>query len=75
MKPNDFRPLWLGMTRIERERLVAKVATTYGYLQKLSGGFAMPSMAFAWRLKRVLPALNLAGFERATQEAGHRARR
>lgn len=70
----DFREAWLGMSRQERESLAAKLGTSYKYLQKLSGGFGMPSLDFAEAVKQELPKVDLAGFARARQRAGQRAR-
>lgn len=68
----DFRDAWLGMTREQRDALVARLETSYGYLQKLSGGFGVPSLEFAQKLKRELPALDMDGFIRAKEGAGKR---
>jgi len=69
----DFRDIWLRMTRAEREALAAKAGTTYKYLQKLSGGFAVPSMAMAQRIKDALgKRLDIDGFMKAAREAGRR---
>lgn len=70
----DFRDIWLGMKKQEREALAARLGTSYGYLQKLSGGFGTPSLDFAQAIKCVLPKVDLAGFARARQRAGKRAR-
>lgn len=52
--------------------LAAQIGTSYQYLQKLSGGFGMPSLTMAERLKQALPALDWAGYSRARAQAGRR---
>ena len=69
----DFREIWLGMPTVDRRELASKVGSSYGYLQKLAGGFGMPSMEFADKLKQELPSLDLAGFIKARKQAGRRA--
>lgn len=64
MKLKPFRDLWLNTNRAERERWAKAIGTSYGYLQKLAGEFAVPSMRFAQRMKKVLPRLDLAAFGR-----------
>jgi hypothetical protein len=72
----NFRDTWLRMKRAEREALAEKVGTTYKYLQKLSGGFAVPSMAMAQRIKDALgKRLDIDGFMKASLEAGNRRRK
>lgn len=70
----DFRDIWLGMRRSEREALAGRLGTSYKYLQKLAGGFGMPSLEFAEAIKGELPRVDLAGFSRARRAAGRRAR-
>lgn len=69
---NDFREIWLRMERADRVALAEKVGSSYGYLQRLSGGFKMPSLRFAQRLKVALPRMTMDGFERAAEGAGKR---
>lgn len=69
---NDFRNLWLNMPVPERKKLVAAVGTSYPYLQAISGGFKLPSLRFAAKLREHMPTLNLDGFERAALDAGKR---
>lgn len=69
---NDFREIWLRMERAERDALADRVGSTYAYLQRLSGGFKMPSLRFAQRLKVALPRMTMDGFERAAAGAGKR---
>lgn len=70
----DFRDLWLGMPRPDREALVSKLGTSYGYLQKLAGGFGMPSLEFAQQMKAVVPELDVECFIRAKEFAAKRKR-
>lgn len=72
---NDFREIWLRMSREDRVALATKVGSSYAYLQRLSGGFKMPSLRFAQRLKLELPRMSMDGFERAAADAGKRAKR
>lgn len=74
-KPNDFRPRWLAMKVSDRRALAAKLGQSYRYLQRLSGGFATPSLDLAMRLAKEMPGLDLAGFERAKELAGQRMKR
>lgn len=73
MRVMDFRDIWLGMGRPERDALASKLGTSYKYLQKLAGGFGLPSLTFAEAIKRELPRVDLAGFSRARLRAGRRA--
>jgi hypothetical protein len=73
-----FRDAWLGMPRTQRERLAAACGTSYRYLQKLSGGFGVPSVEFAHRLSVAMKELtgeelDIGGFVEAKMEAGRRA--
>lgn len=70
--PITFRDWWLASTRPQREALAQQVNLSYRYLQKLSGGFSMPSRNLEKALKRLIPGLDCDGFEKAAQEAGHR---
>lgn len=78
----DFRDAWLGMPRAQRDQLAQRMGTSYKYLQKLAGGFGLPSLEFAQKMREVLPevlgdsrvTLDMAGFVRAKQEAGARAK-
>ncbi|CAB4159355.1 hypothetical protein UFOVP707_87 [uncultured Caudovirales phage] len=70
--PITFRDWWLASTRPQREAVGLKVDRSYRYLQKLSGGFARPSYPLLQDLKRAIPGLDDAGFEKAAQEAGQR---
>ena len=63
MKLKPFRDLWLNANRDERERWAREIGTTYGYLQKLGGEYAVPSMEFAIRMQRVLPRLDVSAFD------------
>lgn len=68
----DFREIWLGMRRPERMALADRLGTSYQYLQKLSGGFGMPSLAMAERLQQALPQVDWSGYSRAKAHAGRR---
>lgn len=68
----DFRDIWLGLSDEDRRGLAKAVGSSYKYLQKLSGGFGMPSMALADKLKDVLPGMSMTGFRRAAAGAGRR---
>lgn len=76
----NFRDAWLGMPRPQREELASRCGTSYKYLQKLAGGFGLPSVEFAHRLHEALQEvlgrggeLDMAGFIAAKREAGRRA--
>lgn len=69
----DFRDIWLGMTKPERLTLSERLGTSYKYLQKLAGGFGVPSLAFAQEMKNAMPDLDIEGFIRAKERAGKRA--
>lgn len=69
---NDFRSIWLRMPVPDRRQLADDLGTSYRYLQGISGGFKVPSMRFAQRMKQELPRLSLDGFQRAADEAGKR---
>ena len=71
-KPHDFRPLWLAMPVAERRSIARELGTSYRYLQRISGGFARPSLAFALQLQQHFPTLDLTGFDRARAMAGKR---
>ncbi|MBI5270664.1 MAG: hypothetical protein HY856_13415 [Burkholderiales bacterium] len=69
----NFRDIWLRMKHDERVALAEKVGSTYLYLQKISGGFAVPSLALAQRLKGALgKRLALDGFLSEHELAGKR---
>lgn len=72
MDNKHFRSIWLEMGRQERERLAARIGTSYNYLQRISGGFATPSLPFAVKLREELPGLDFTGFIKASEEAGKR---
>lgn len=74
-KPNDFRSRWLAMPVEDRRKLATKLGHSYRYLQRLSGGFAKPSLDLAMRLGKAMPGLDLAGFDRAAKLAGRRMKR
>ena len=69
----DFRDKWLGMPTPDRHQLAARLGTSYKYLQKLAGGFGLPSLQFIAKLQEELPDLDPAGFLRAKADAGRRA--
>lgn len=69
----DFRDLWLGMPKQDRQSLADKLGTSYKYLQKIAGGFGLPSLELAQAIKDELPTVDVAGFIRAKQRAGRRA--
>lgn len=73
-QPNDFRPIWLAMPMLERHKLAKRAGVSYKYLQRMSGGFAMPSMDLATKLKKHIPTLDFEGFARAVKLAGRRVR-
>lgn len=73
-KPNDFRTVWLNTPVKDRRRVADQMGTSYRYLQRISGGFAKPSLDFALRLQKHFPTIDLAGFDRAVAMAGKRAR-
>lgn len=72
--PNDFRQLWLNTPVPDRRAIAHKMGTSYRYLQRISGGFAKPSLDFALRLQTHFPTIDLTGFDRAVAQAGKRAR-
>lgn len=74
-KPNDFRTLWLAMPVADRRKLADRLGHSYRYLQRLSGGFANPSLELAMKLSKAMPGLDLAGFARAAKLAGRRMKR
>ncbi len=62
MKRTPFRELWLAADRAHREAWAEKIGTSYGYLQKLSSRdskFAVPSIAFALRMKKAIRGLDI----------------
>jgi hypothetical protein len=62
MKLKPFRTLWLNTNRAERERWAKAIGTSYGYLQKLAGEYAIPSADFALRMQKVIPRLDVSAF-------------
>ena len=72
-KPNDFRTIWLAMPVPDRRKLAKRLGgLSYGYLQRISGGFATPSFALVQQMKKILPTMDLDGFARAAKGAGKR---
>lgn len=47
-----FHDYWFALTGDKREKLAAKVGSSVGYLEKVAGGFQLPSMHMATRLVR-----------------------
>jgi transcriptional regulator with XRE-family HTH domain len=74
----DFRSIWLSMKKQARQQLAEAAGSKYGYLQKLAGGYGMPSIDFVKKLEHGLhtlgidASLDIDGFVRARQEAGQR---
>jgi hypothetical protein len=48
----NFHDFYYGMEPAEREKYAARVGTTVGYLERVAGGFALPSLPMALRLVR-----------------------
>lgn len=69
----DFRDKWLGMPTQDRHQLASRLGTSYKYLQKLAGGFGLPSLHFVSKLQEELPDIDPSGFMRAKADAGRRS--
>lgn len=54
-----FHSYWLGLSREQREELAKRARTTVGYLEKLAGGFGLPSLTKAAQIVRSTPGLGV----------------
>lgn len=49
---NDFHDFYFGMSAKERDEYVKRAGTSIGYVERVAGGFALPSLRMAVRLVR-----------------------
>ena len=49
---SDFHDFYFGMSADEREAYVKRAGTSIGYVERVAGGFALPSLRMAVRLVR-----------------------
>jgi hypothetical protein len=68
----NFRDIWLGMSVTDRRALASNIGTSYKYLEKLAGGFGLPSITMVERIRKHLPQVSNQGFIDAMLQAGHR---
>lgn len=48
----SFHDHWFGLPMAERDAVAARAKTTCAYMEKLAGGFALPSLRMATRITR-----------------------
>lgn len=53
-----FHDYWFGMPSDKRAKLADKIGTSVGYLEKVAGGFQLPSMHMATRMVRAARGLS-----------------
>lgn len=63
-----MRDVWKTLDRQRRERFLARVGTTEGYVEKLCGGHCNPSLEMAARLIEADRRLTFQDFLRARKE-------
>ncbi len=49
---SDFHDFYYGMSPGEREQYVKRAGTSIGYVERVAGGFALPSLRMAVKLVR-----------------------
>lgn len=48
----NFHDYYFSLSSAERDKLAGRAGTSIGYLERLAGGFALPSLRFAVTLSR-----------------------